>query len=114
MKSRWFVHGVWAAVSLVLALAVGVLVRKDAVDVQKSVTQITDPRDGIYEDLMIALGQAKNFHGQAKVHRSNGKLTDAIAAVRQILSLRFPVGAPEAEDVRQDARALLATLLLEL
>ena len=30
----------------------------------------------------------------------------------QILSLQFPAGAPEADDVRLDARALLAKLLV--
>ena len=33
--------------------------------------------------------------------------------MREILTLKFPAGAPEAEDVRNDARALLAKLLLE-
>jgi hypothetical protein len=32
--------------------------------------------------------------------------------VRQILSLKFPANAPEADDVRLDARALLAKLLI--
>ncbi len=66
----------------------------------------------IDEQLMIALGQAKNFHYKAKVYMTDGKVTEAIAAVRQILSLRFPANAPEADDVRNDARALLARLLL--
>ena len=43
---------------------------------------------------------------------SDGKADDAIASVRQILSLHFPAGAPEADDVRLDARALLAKLLM--
>jgi hypothetical protein len=43
---------------------------------------------------------------------SDGNLDAAIAAVRTILSLSFPKGAPEAEDVRLDARALLAKLLV--
>jgi hypothetical protein len=43
---------------------------------------------------------------------SDGNLAAATASVRQILSLRFPVHAPEAEDVRLDARALLAKLLV--
>lgn len=78
-----------------------------------SVTK-TPEADGdiIDEQLMIALGQAKNFHYKAKVYMTDGKVTEAIAAVRQILSLRFPANAPEADDVRNDARALLARLLL--
>src|SRR6185503_18124331 len=38
--------------------------------------------------------------------------SDAIGEVRQVLSLPFPRGAPEADDVRNDARALLAKLLV--
>ena len=78
----------------------------------KSMTELADPRDIIDEELMLALAQAKNFHHKAKVYMSDGNLPEAIAAVRQILSLRFPAGAPEADDVRNDARALLAKLLV--
>ena len=69
-------------------------------------------REVISRDLMIALGQAKNFHRKAKVYMTDGNLTAATAAVRQILSLAFPRGAAEADDVRNDARALLAKLLV--
>src|SRR6185436_3414384 len=68
--------------------------------------------DAIGEDLMVALGQAKNHHRKAKVYMADGNLPAAIAAVRQVLSLPFPRGAPEADDVRNDARALLAKLLV--
>jgi len=77
-----------------------------------AVTQLPDPRDVIDDQLMIPLAQAKNFHHKAKVYMSDGNLGEATAAVRQILSLRFPPGAPEADDVRNDARALLAKLLV--
>ena len=76
------------------------------------VTQVPEPGDVIDQELMISLAQAKNFHHKAKVYMSDGNLADATASVRQILSLRFPTGAPEAEDVRLDARALLAKLLV--
>jgi tetratricopeptide (TPR) repeat protein len=76
------------------------------------VTKLPEPGDVIDQELMIALAQAKNYHHKAKVYMSDGNLADATAAVRQILSLRFPAGAPEAEDVRLDARALLAKLLV--
>jgi hypothetical protein len=81
------------------------------------VTRITAPEERdrdqpIDEALMIALSQAKNFHHKARVYMTDGKLDEATAAVRAILSIRFPAGAPEAEDVRLDARALLAKLLL--
>ena len=75
-------------------------------------TRVADPTDVIDQDLMIALGQAKNFHHKAKVYMTDGNLTAATAAVRQILSLRFPRAAPEADDVRNDARAVLAKLLV--
>lgn len=77
-----------------------------------SVTKVPEPGDVIDQELMISLAQAKNFHHKAKVYMSDGNLADATASVRQILSLRFPAGAPEAEDVRLDARALLAKLLV--
>jgi hypothetical protein len=75
-------------------------------------THLTDPSDVNDEELMVALAQAKNFHHKAKVYMSDGNIVAATASVRQILSLQFPAGAPEADDVRLDARALLAKLLV--
>jgi tetratricopeptide (TPR) repeat protein len=75
-------------------------------------TRLTDPSDAVSQDLMVALAQAKNFHHKAKVYMSDGNLPEAVAAVRQILAIQFPPAAPEAEDVRLDARALLAKLLI--
>lgn len=110
-----------AAVGLLAAaLVIGAIVacsHDDGPGPARSVTKITTPEErdrdrAIDEPLMIALSQAKNFHHKARVYMSDGKLDDAIAAVRAILSIRFPPGAPEADDVRLDARALLAKLLL--
>lgn len=83
----------------------------------RSATRLTDPADPdaselIGQDLLVALAQAKNFHHKAKVYMTDGNLPAATASVRQILSLAFPRGAPEADDVRNDARALLAKLLI--
>jgi hypothetical protein len=78
----------------------------------KPTTRTAEPTDVIDQDLMIALSKAKNFHHKARVYMSDGKLVEATASVREILSLKFPAGAPEAEDVRNDARALLAKLLV--
>jgi tetratricopeptide repeat protein len=83
----------------------------------RSATRLTDPADAeaselIGQDLLVALAQAKNFHHKAKVYMTDGNLAAATASVRQILSLAFPRGAPEADDVRNDARALLAKLLI--
>ncbi len=77
-------------------------------------TRLADPSDVgvIDQELMIALAQAKNFHHKAKVYMTDGNLASATASVRQILSLHFPQGAAEADDVRNDARALLAKLLV--
>ena len=77
-----------------------------------SKTKLAEPADVIDQNLMVALSKAKNFHHKAKVYMSDGNTTAAIASVREILSLQFPPNAPEAEDVRNDARALLAKLLL--
>jgi hypothetical protein len=76
------------------------------------VTRITEPEDVIDEGLMIALSQAKNFHHKARVYMSDGQLPLATESVRKILAIEFPAGAPEAEDVRIDARAMLAKLLV--
>ncbi|MCE9574090.1 MAG: hypothetical protein K8W52_13170 [Deltaproteobacteria bacterium] len=78
-------------------------------------TRLAEPSDlagTVSQDLLVALAQAKNFHHKAKVYMTDGNLTEATLAVRQILAIQFPQGAPEAEDVRQDARALLAKLLV--
>jgi hypothetical protein len=76
------------------------------------VTRITEPEDAIDEALMLSLSQAKNFHHMARVYMSDGQLPLATDAVRKILAIEFPAGAPEAEDVRLDARAMLAKLLV--
>jgi tetratricopeptide (TPR) repeat protein len=77
-----------------------------------STTKLAEPGDVIGEDLMLALAQAKNLHHKAQVYLSDGNPLAAIEAVRKILSLRFPPGAPEADDVRNDARAMLAKQLI--
>jgi len=97
---------------VVAVVALGALATCNDSSSDRSVTRVAEPDDVIDQDLMVALAQAKNFHHKAKVYITDGNFTDAIAAVRQILSLRFPTGAPEAEDVRNDARALLAKLLV--
>jgi tetratricopeptide (TPR) repeat protein len=89
--------------------------RGESAGTPRPATRIADPGEAselIGRDLLIALAQAKNFHHKAKVYMTDGNLTAATASVRQILSLSFPRGAPEADDVRNDARALLAKLLL--
>ena len=81
-------------------------------DHDKPTTHTTEPAEAVGKDLMIALSKAKNFHHKARVYMSDGKTAEAIASVREILSLQFPAGSQDAEDVRNDARALLAKLLV--
>lgn len=102
------------AVALGLGLLVGVVAGRFVWKAQldRANTEIAEPSDVTDRALMVALDQAKNFHHKAKVYMSDGNLAAATASVRQILSLRFPANAPEAEDVRLDARALLAKLLV--
>jgi hypothetical protein len=82
------------------------------------VTRTADPSDTdkppkeIDQKLMLGLSQAMNLHHKAQILASDGDIGSAITSVREILSLQFPANAPEAEDVRNDARALLARLLV--
>lgn len=85
----------------------------DEDDRQPGNTTLPEASDQIDESLMLAIGQAKNFHRKAKVYMTDGnQVEEAIAAVRQILAIEFPPGSPEGEDIRLDAYALLAKLQL--
>lgn len=77
-----------------------------------SATRLAEPADVLDEPLMVALAQAKNFHHKADVHLQDGDPARAIASLRAILTIPFPAGAAEAQDVLLDARARLAKLLL--
>jgi hypothetical protein len=107
---KYVILGGWFVAVAALATCVACSSEHDASPPPS--TRVAEPTDVIDQDLMIALAQAKNFHHKAKVYMTDGNLTAATASVRQILSLPFPKGAPEAEDVRNDARALLAKLLV--
>jgi hypothetical protein len=78
----------------------------------RSITRVAEPEDVIDEELMIALAQAKNFHAKAKVYLSDGNLAEAANQMRAILAIPFPPDAPEGDDVRLDARAMLAKVLV--
>jgi tetratricopeptide (TPR) repeat protein len=116
LPTRWLVAA--AALAMAASFTAGALSctssnrDDDRTGVGGGTTRLTEPEDAVSEDLMVALAQAKNFHHKAKVYMSDGNLTEAIASVRQILAIQFPPTAPEAEDVRLDARALLAKLLV--
>jgi hypothetical protein len=110
------VHAVVAASAAALiaagAIALSTCARGDDDRRGGAATHLTEPDDAVSQDLMVALSLAKNYHHKAKVLIGDGNLGEAEAALRQILVVAFPAGAPEAEDVRLDARALLAKLLV--
>src|SRR5262245_14833888 len=62
--------------------------------------------------MLVPLALAKACHHKSKLLAAQGDRAAAIAALRPVLALRFPPGTPEGEDVRLDARARLAELLL--
>jgi len=79
---------------------------------KRSVTHLAEPDDVLDDELMVALLQAKNFHHKADVYLQDGAIDEAIDAIRGVLAIPFPAGAPEAQDVLLDARARLGKLLL--
>jgi tetratricopeptide (TPR) repeat protein len=111
-RTGWIAAAVLALSGAFAAGALSCATRGDD-DRSTPTTRLTEPEDALSEDLMLALGQAKNYHHKAKIYMGDGQLDAAIASVRQILAIQFPPGAPEAEDVRLDARALLAKLLVD-
>jgi tetratricopeptide (TPR) repeat protein len=107
IRARWLLAAVLACAAVIPACT------QDRTDARaERVTRLPEPDDAVSEELMVALAQAKNFHHKAKVHLGDGNVGEAIAAVRQILAVPFPASAAEGEDVRVDARALLAKLLV--
>ncbi len=99
--------------ALVLALTITACAsRREEGEARGGVTELIDPANALSEELMLTLGQAKNFHHKANVLMSDGKLDDAAAQVLRILNLPFPKHSPEAEDVLLDARARLAQMRL--
>lgn len=74
-----------------------------------ALTVLTEPANALSEELMLCLGQAKNFHHKADVLMSDGKLDEAADEVAKIMAIPFPKDAPESEDALLDTRARLAT-----
>ena len=62
--------------------------------------------------LMMVLASARAHHHQADIHLRQGQTEQAMAAVQKILELNLDARWPEAEEVRLDATARLAKLLL--
>jgi tetratricopeptide (TPR) repeat protein len=63
-------------------------------------------------ELMVLLSTARAYHHQADIHLQQGSVDQAVATVRKILQLDLSSRWPEAEEVRLDATARLAKLLL--
>jgi tetratricopeptide (TPR) repeat protein len=63
-------------------------------------------------ELMLLLSTVRAYHHQADIHLQQGNVDQAIATVRKILQLDLSSKWPEAEEVRLDATARLAKLLL--
>lgn len=62
--------------------------------------------------MLLSLNEARALQRRADLHLQLGDMTAAIADVKEVLLVRFPSGAREAEEVRLDARARLAQLYL--
>ena len=108
-------YGYAIAMAVVAVAAVGVVAcstESEPPPSGRSITRVAEPEDVIDEELMIALAQAKNFHAKAKVYLSDGNLGEAANQMRAILAIPFPPDAPEGDDVRLDARAMLAKVLV--
>jgi tetratricopeptide (TPR) repeat protein len=96
-----------------LALVIGACSPRDESESRGGpLTRLAEPEDALSEPLMVALAQARNFHHKADVLLQQGKLDDAVAAVRAILTIDFPADTPESEEVILDAHARLAKLLV--
>lgn len=109
MNARSLFHRLMSSAALGLA---GLLAACSVEGDDERVTELAEPEQAVSDELMIALGQAKNYHHKADVHLSDGKPELAERALRQLLAIPFPEGSPEAEDVRLDARARLGKILL--
>jgi len=107
----------YAAAALLLAAgcAVGVAVgcgsRADE-EGRGRVTELPQPGPELSKELMLGLSLAKNYHHKADVYLMEARVEQAVAAVRQILTIQFPPGSAEGEDIVHDARARLAKLLV--
>jgi hypothetical protein len=70
------------------------------------------PSGAVSSELLAALEAAQKLHHHADALLRDGETDAAIAEVAAVLEVRFPADAPEADDVRLDARARLGKLYL--
>jgi hypothetical protein len=78
----------------------------------RRITALPQPGPALSAELMLGLALARNHHHKADVYLKEAQVDRAVASVRQILTIQFPAGSAEGEDVQQDARARLAKLLV--
>ncbi|HYU14615.1 MAG TPA: hypothetical protein VEL05_01025 [Candidatus Acidoferrum sp.] len=78
----------------------------------RRVTKLPQPGPELSQELMIALAMARNYHHKAEIYLKEARIEQATTAVRQVLSIQFPTGSSEGEDIELDARARLAKLLV--
>ena len=73
---------------------------------------LTEEPQPIDEHLMAALGQARALHHLADVQLAEGDTAAAIEALERVVTVEFPEGAPERDDVVVDAYGRIAKLQL--
>ena len=109
---RWLPHLAMAAAIATLAALADCTSRDDDGPGPGRITELPQPGPELSQELMLGLALARNFHHKADVYLKEARVEEAVAAVRQILGIKFPAGSPEGEDVLADARARLAKLLV--
>lgn len=114
MNRMWLAALVIAAIGLFAGTMSFSCANESSDSKEGSITAVPSPdtADELDEELMICLSQAKNFHHKADVYLRDGSLDEAVDSVRQILGVPCPADAPEVEDVRLDARARLAKIMV--
>ncbi|HTE55522.1 MAG TPA: hypothetical protein VK698_31930 [Kofleriaceae bacterium] len=99
--------------ALLAGLVVGCTSRgDDGAAPERRITELPQPGPELSPELMLGLALARNYHHKADVFLKEARVDQAVAAVQQILTIQFPAGSAEGEDVQQDARARLAKLLV--
>ncbi|HET6610932.1 MAG TPA: hypothetical protein VFG83_03050 [Kofleriaceae bacterium] len=73
---------------------------------------LPEPSPALSESLLAGLAQAKNLHHMAALYLADGDPDRALATLARILEIDMPAGAPEAEDIRLDARARMAKVAM--
>lgn len=101
-----------AAAALLVAGLAGCAPRDDDQPARR-ITELPQPGPALSQELMLGLSLARNYHHKADVYLKQARFEEAVASVRQILTIPFPTGSAEGEDVQLDARARLAKLLVK-